>query len=164
MTGEVHGALRGERLGGDGAAPGPAPGCRQGIYPIPYSIRSCGPGKLNSSIDLVCLSIYPSLLPLYIQVLWARQIERELRRLVRRVEDVLGPGWEKHVEGRQLKGVCDELLRSLDTEAFFRKWVQEVEEDLQQEGGQAAGGSSSRQQRLRQQRVLLVGRDREVNK
>lgn len=26
------------------------------------------------------------------KVLWARQIERELRRLVRRVEDVLGPG------------------------------------------------------------------------
>ena len=28
--------------------------------------------------------------------------------------------WEKHVEGRQLKGVCDELLRNLDTEALFR--------------------------------------------
>ena len=26
------------------------------------------------------------------KVLWARQIERELRRLVKRVEDVLGPG------------------------------------------------------------------------
>ena len=31
-----------------------------------------------------------------------------------------GHRWEKHVEGRQLKGMCDELLRNLDTEALFR--------------------------------------------
>ena len=54
------------------------------------------------------------------KILWARQIERQLRLLMQRMEDVLGAGWEKHVEGRQLKSVCDELLRNLDTEAFFK--------------------------------------------
>jgi dynein heavy chain 1, cytosolic len=54
------------------------------------------------------------------KILWARQIERQLRLLMQRMEDVLGQGWEKHVDGKQLKGVCDELLRNLDTDSFFR--------------------------------------------
>lgn len=37
------------------------------------------------------------------KILWARQIERQLRLLMQRMEDVLGAGWEKHVEGRQVR-------------------------------------------------------------
>lgn len=33
-----------------------------------------------------------------------------------RLSDVLGDGWENHVDGRPLKAVCDELLRNLDTQ------------------------------------------------
>jgi len=49
------------------------------------------------------------------KILWARQMERQLRLLSMRLSDVLGEGWENHVDGRPLKAVCDELLRNLDT-------------------------------------------------
>ncbi|CAM9222420.1 unnamed protein product, partial [Laminaria digitata] len=50
------------------------------------------------------------------KILWARQMERQLRLLSVRLSDVLGDGWENHVDGRPLKAVCDELLRNLDTQ------------------------------------------------
>lgn len=50
------------------------------------------------------------------KILWARQMERQLRLLSMRLSDVLGEGWENHVDGRPLKAVCDELLRNLDTQ------------------------------------------------
>lgn len=53
------------------------------------------------------------------KILWARQMERQLRLLSVRLSDVLGDGWENHVDGRPLKAVCDELLRNLDTQ----RWV-----------------------------------------
>ncbi|CAM9815195.1 unnamed protein product, partial [Choristocarpus tenellus] len=49
------------------------------------------------------------------KILWAQQMERQLRLLTARLSDVLGAGWENHVDGRPLKAVCDELLRNLDT-------------------------------------------------
>ena len=36
-------------------------------------------------------------------IIWARQIERQLSAYMRRVEDVLGKGWENHVDGQKLK-------------------------------------------------------------
>lgn len=52
------------------------------------------------------------------KILWARQMERQLRLLSMRLSDVLGEGWENHVDGRPLKAVCDELLRNLDTQRW----------------------------------------------
>ena len=52
------------------------------------------------------------------KILWARQMERQLRLLSVRLSDVLGDGWENHVDGRPLKAVCDELLRNLDTQRW----------------------------------------------
>lgn len=52
------------------------------------------------------------------KILWARQMERQLRLLSMRLSDVLGEGWENHVDGRPLKAVCDELLRNLDTKRW----------------------------------------------
>lgn len=54
------------------------------------------------------------------KILWARQMERQLRLLSMRLSDVLGEGWENHVDGRPLKAVCDELLRNLDTKRYCR--------------------------------------------
>ena len=53
------------------------------------------------------------------------------------------------MEGKQLKGVCNELLRNLDTEALYRGWIKQVEEELKSGGGGGGGGE-----------VLVVGRDR----
>ena len=38
--------------------------------------------------------------PLSGRIIWARQIENQLATLMKRMEDVLGIGWEAHFEGR----------------------------------------------------------------
>jgi len=60
--------------------------------------------------------------PLSGRIIWARQIENQLSRLMKRMEDVLGHGWEEHFEGKQLKEVCDELRKYLDTEQLYKAW------------------------------------------
>ena len=39
-------------------------------------------------------------------VLWMRQIQSKVRAHQQRVVSILGPGWETHVEGKQLKVEC----------------------------------------------------------
>jgi dynein heavy chain 1 len=63
--------------------------------------------------------------PLSGTIIWARQIENQLLTLMRRLEDVLGVGWENHFEGKQLKEVCDELHNYLDTDQLYKDWLQQ---------------------------------------
>eukprot|EP01041_Mallomonas_annulata_P000303 gene303-544_t len=60
--------------------------------------------------------------PLSGRIIWARQIENQLSTLMKRMEDVLGAGWQDHFEGKQLKEVCDELRNYLDTEQLIKDW------------------------------------------
>lgn len=64
------------------------------------------------------------------KILWAKQIERQVNALMKRMGDVLGPNWGQHLEGRQLRRSGDELLSKLDAKAFFRAWVTEWERDM----------------------------------
>ena len=48
-------------------------------------------------------------------IIWARQIERQLDLYMHRVEDVLGKGWEMHVEGQKLKAEGDNFRRKYVT-------------------------------------------------
>ena len=48
-------------------------------------------------------------------IIWARQIEQQLMTYLQRVEDVLGKGWESHVEGQKLKADGDSFKMKLDT-------------------------------------------------
>lgn len=61
--------------------------------------------------------------PLSGSILWARQIEKQFSTLMKRMEDLLGKGWESHVEGKQLKEICDELRSNLDTDSLYKDWV-----------------------------------------
>lgn len=63
--------------------------------------------------------------PLSGRIIWARQIENQLQTLMKRIQDVLGVGWEDHLEGRQLKEVCDELRSYLDTNQIYETWLQD---------------------------------------
>ena len=63
--------------------------------------------------------------PLSGRIVWARQIENQLTMLMKRMEDVLGVGWEAHFEGRQLKEVCDELRGYLNPEKLYKTWRDE---------------------------------------
>lgn len=59
-------------------------------------------------------------------VMWAKQIERKLKMLLARVESVLGPGWEQHVEGKALKVAAEAFMAKLNPQLIFDQWVNEL--------------------------------------
>lgn len=92
------------------------------------------------------------------KILWARLLERQLLVLMARLEEVLGEGWEKHVDGKQLKEVCEELIRKLNAEPLFAAWVRETHDDV------IARGTKQRhvqQHQEEEQQVLVVHRNRD---
>lgn len=54
------------------------------------------------------------------------QIERQLNAYMRRVEDVLGKGWEQHLEGQKLKADGDSFRLKLNTQELFDDWSRKV--------------------------------------
>lgn len=64
------------------------------------------------------------------KIMWAKQMERQVHTLMKRMSDVLGREWGQQLEGRQLRRSCDELLSKLDSRAYFRNWVSEWEKEL----------------------------------
>lgn len=64
------------------------------------------------------------------KIMWAKQMERQVHALMKRMSDVLGPDWGQQLEGRGLRRSGDELLSKLDAKGFFRAWVTEWERDL----------------------------------
>lgn len=75
------------------------------------------------------------------KILWCRQLERKLHENLRRVEDVLGKGWEQHMEGQNLKQIGDELAKKLNPQAVFEVWIQRVRDsrDLDRYSGRLFG-------------------------
>ncbi len=76
--------------------------------------------------------------PMSGKMVWARQIKRQLGVLVSRLENVLGSSWAQHRDGRQLKSVCDELMRNLDTNRIFMHWLDGWKQDLSRRSAHAA--------------------------
>jgi dynein heavy chain 1 len=76
-------------------------------------------------------------------IIWIRQIERQLGLYMKRMEDVLGRGWENYVEGcmfshdscksrsripgRQLKQEGDNFRHKLNTQHLFDDWIARVQ-------------------------------------
>ena len=52
-------------------------------------------------------------------IIWARQIERQLQTYMKRVEDVLGKGWEHYAEGQKLQSESNAFRKKLDTRPVF---------------------------------------------
>ena len=81
---------------------------------------------------LYTLLYLPPLTPNYFlqnpvtSVLPDSQILNQLTILMRHVEDVLGIGWEKHVEGQKLKAFSDSFKVKLDITPVFNDWVESV--------------------------------------
>ncbi|CAG8759205.1 12469_t:CDS:2, partial [Dentiscutata erythropus] len=59
-------------------------------------------------------------------MIWARQIERQLQRYMKRVEDVLGKGWEMYAEGHKLQIECNNFKKKLDTRLFYEFWQKDI--------------------------------------
>ena len=66
--------------------------------------------------------------PISGSIIWAKQIERQLQVYMKRVEDVLGKGWENHVEGQKLKNDADSFRMKLNTQGIFDEWARNVQQ------------------------------------
>lgn len=59
-------------------------------------------------------------------IIWARQIERQLLTYMKRVEDVLGKGWESYAEGHKLQVESASFRAKLDTKPLYEAWIAEI--------------------------------------
>lgn len=59
-------------------------------------------------------------------IIWARQIERQLQAYMKRVEDVLGKGWEMYHEGQKLQAESNAFRKKLETKPIFDSWLNDV--------------------------------------
>ena len=59
-------------------------------------------------------------------IIWARQIERQLDALLKKVEDVLGKDWNLHSEGQKLAAEGSNFRKKLDTLPIFESWLHDV--------------------------------------
>uniref|UniRef100_UPI00358E5199 cytoplasmic dynein 1 heavy chain 1-like n=1 Tax=Myxine glutinosa TaxID=7769 RepID=UPI00358E5199 len=66
--------------------------------------------------------------PIAGSIIWAKQIDRQLTAYMKRVEDVLGRGWENHVEGSKLKQDGDNFRNKLNTQEIFEDWSRKVQQ------------------------------------
>ena len=68
--------------------------------------------------------------PIAGKIMWAKQMERQVNFLMKKMADVLGAQWGQMLEGRGLRRAGDELIAKLDARTFFRSWVTEWENEL----------------------------------
>ncbi|CAE7372889.1 Dync1h1 [Symbiodinium pilosum] len=61
-------------------------------------------------------------------IIWARQLERRLALYMSRVEDVLGKGWENHVDGKNLKQEGDAFAKKMKTSHIFEEWLADTKD------------------------------------
>lgn len=59
-------------------------------------------------------------------IIWARQIERQLLTYMKRVEDVLGKGWESYAEGHKLQVESQSFREKLNTRPLYDAWVADI--------------------------------------
>ena len=59
-------------------------------------------------------------------IIWARQIELQLDGYMKKVEAVLGPGWDMHSEGKKLQYESDLFRDKLKTDKIFEAWAADV--------------------------------------
>lgn len=59
-------------------------------------------------------------------IIWTKQIERQLIVYMKRVGDILGKGWENHLEGQRLSQDAEKFKYMLNTQALFDDWCSNV--------------------------------------
>lgn len=74
------------------------------------------------------LSTVRDLPPVAGSIIWIRQIDNQLTTYLKRVEDVLGKGWESHIEGQKLKADGESFRAKLQTSEIFQDWARSVQE------------------------------------
>ncbi|CAB0033630.1 unnamed protein product [Trichogramma brassicae] len=74
------------------------------------------------------MSTVRDLPPIAGSIIWVKQIDFQLTMYLRRVEDVLGKGWENHIEGQKLKADGDSFRTKLSTQEIFDDWARKVQQ------------------------------------
>lgn len=59
-------------------------------------------------------------------IIWAQQIEWQLVTYMKRVEDVLGKGWELDAEGQKLQSESTTFRKKLDTHPVYNAWLHDI--------------------------------------
>ncbi|KIM76352.1 hypothetical protein PILCRDRAFT_646593 [Piloderma croceum F 1598] len=59
-------------------------------------------------------------------IIWARQIESQLLTYMKRVEDILGKGWELYAEGPKLQSESAAFRKKLDTRPVYDAWLHDI--------------------------------------
>ncbi|KAJ8475485.1 hypothetical protein ONZ51_g6524 [Trametes cubensis] len=59
-------------------------------------------------------------------IIWARQIDRQLQTYMKRVEDVLGKGWELYAEGQKLQSESSAFRKKLDVRPVYDAWLHDI--------------------------------------
>lgn len=59
-------------------------------------------------------------------IIWIRQIERQLDNYMKRVEAVLGKGWQYYAEGQKLHSESVAFRQKLDTNPIYEAWLSSV--------------------------------------
>ncbi|KAF9068581.1 cytoplasmic dynein heavy chain 1 [Rhodocollybia butyracea] len=72
------------------------------------------------------MSLMRDLPPIAGAITWARQIERQLVAYMKRVEDVLGKGWELYAEGQKLSSESSAFRKKLDTRMVYEAWLGDI--------------------------------------
>jgi len=75
---------------------------------------------------------------------------------MRRVEDVLGKGWENHVEGQKLKADGDSFRIKLNTQELFDDWARKVQQKQLGVSGRIFGIESIRARQVGKGNILRL--------
>eukprot|EP00917_Polyrhabdina_sp_WS-2016_P007442 GHVP01016658.1.p1 GENE.GHVP01016658.1~~GHVP01016658.1.p1 ORF type:complete len:4656 (-),score=837.71 GHVP01016658.1:4666-18633(-) len=56
-------------------------------------------------------------------MIWMKQLERHLNVSIQRIQDVLGEGWEAHVEGQKILSDGESFQKKLNLVPYFEHWL-----------------------------------------
>ncbi|XP_043279701.1 dynein heavy chain, cytoplasmic isoform X3 [Venturia canescens] len=85
--------------------------------------------KVQYSQSKCCkMSMVRDIPPISGSIIWVKQIDYQLTMYLKRVEDVLGKGWENHIEGQKLKADGDSFRLKLSTQEIFDDWARKVQQ------------------------------------
>ena len=101
--------------------------------------------KIQYVVSKACkMSKFRDIPPVAGNIIWARQIERQLNVYMKRVEDILGKEWENHVDGQKLKTDASSFRVKLNTQSIFDEWARNVQQRQLNVSGRIFNVESSR--------------------
>ncbi|PFH31617.1 dynein heavy chain [Besnoitia besnoiti] len=83
----------------------------------------------HQKVETLTMAEVRDMAPVAGSIVWAKQLERKLEGLVGRIEDVLGRGWEQHVEGQRLRQDIDAFKARLSQNELFDSWLRVVKDE-----------------------------------